>query len=179
MDSSDNKEIVVFTDGACKGNGKPHAKAASAVVWPNGEFRDQVFYLPPTDKRSNNRAEYYAIIKAMELMNEIDPERSKTLHVYTDCNLAIQTCTKWMFSWYRKGWKKSTEGEIKNLDLVKALYQLCKERNIRFTHVKAHTGGKDFQSVWNDRADKCAYEAVTRDDISLVVREIPKIQKMK
>jgi len=125
----------------------------SACVWPNGEIPDGAYHLPPTWVRTNNRAEYYAAIKAMELMNEYDPEKTK-------------------HSWYKKGWKKSG-GAIKNLDLVKVLHEHCRTRTIKWTHVPSHTGGTDYNSVWNDKVDKLAYSAVHDDDNSMVVHESP------
>lgn len=162
MTSHDHGEIRCWTDGSCVRNGYPDAKGASAVCFPDGEMPDGAYHLPPTSVRSNNRTEYYAAIKAMQLVNECDPGKAKTLHVYTDSLLLVNTCTKWMHSWQKRDWKKSG-GEIKNLDLVKTLYEQCRARNVKWTHVKAHTGGTDFNSVWNDRVDKLAYSAVHDD----------------
>ena len=85
--------------------------------------------------------------------------------------LLINTCTKWMDSWQRKGWVKSTSGEIKNLDLVKIMYNHCNERTIKWTHVKAHQNDDSFETKWNNLVDKVAYEAVEMDDISNVIVE--------
>lgn len=162
-------ELVVFTDGSCTRNGFSDAKAASATIWPNGEFEGETFFLEPTSIRSNNRSEFFAIICAYNQADEIDPGRLKTLHVYTDCMLAINTITKWAQGWKRKGWKKASPGEIKNLDMVKDLHDFYNKRTTMFTHVKAHTGGKDYESVWNDKVDKLAYSAVSEDVVEHVV----------
>lgn len=172
------EEIICFSDGSCTDNGAPNAKAASAIVFPNGEIPDSVFYLPPTSVRSNNRAEYYAAIKAMELADEYDPENTKVLHIFTDSMLLLNTCTKWMHSWQTKGWKKSG-GEIKNLDLVKMLYKHCNQRNVKWTHVKAHTGGQDYNSYWNDKVDNLAHTAVSEDDITRVIQDPPEVEAPK
>lgn len=179
MDSQ--QEVIVFSDGSTLFNGKSNAKASSAVVFPNGEIPDGAYYLPPTSVRSNNRAEYYAAIKAMELVNDYDPEKTKVLHIFTDSLLLLKTCTLWMHSWVKKGWKKSG-GEIKNLDLVKTLYEHCISRTVKWTHVRAHTSGTDYNSIWNDKVDKLAYSAVDGDDNSHVVfpekePDAPKISK--
>ena len=168
MASQEQEETTVFVDGSCVSNGFPNAKGSSACVWPNGEIPDGAYYLPPTWVRSNNRAEYYAAIKAMELVDNYDPEKTKTLHIFTDSMLLLNTCTKWMHSWFKKGWKKSG-GDIKNLDLVKMLHEHCNSRTVKWTHVPAHTSGTDFNSVWNDKVDKLAYSAVHGDDNSRVI----------
>lgn len=166
-------EVLIFVDGSTIGNGFPHAKGSSAVVFPNGEMPDGAYYIPDQKIRTNNRMEFYAAIKAMELMNEYDPSKTKTLHVFTDSLLLLNTVTKWMHSWQRKGWKKSTPGEIKNLDLVKILYKHCNERKVLWTHVRAHQKDLSFETTWNNRVDKLAYSAVQNDDISQVISESP------
>ncbi|CAM9393525.1 unnamed protein product [Ectocarpus fasciculatus] len=163
MSRDDQDTMICYTDGSALRNGKRDCQCSSATVWPNGEFPDTAFYLPPGDTRSNNRAEYHAIICACDQANEHDPSKAKTLCIFPDSMLLVNTCTTWMHSWKKKGWKKSSPGEIKNLDMVKKLYDCCRERKIVFTHVKAHTGGDDFDSLWNKRADKCAYGAVKND----------------
>lgn len=159
-----SNEIVVFTDGSAISNGSPKCKCSSAVVFPNGEIPDQAFYLPKDSPRSNNRAEYFAAIKAMELTNDFDPSGDKTLHIFTDSQLLINTCTKWMQSWEKNQWKKKTPGEIKNLDMIMILYEFCKVRTIKWTHVKAHTGKLDYNSIWNDKVDKLAQSVVEGDN---------------
>ena len=64
-----------------------------------------------------------------------------------------------MDSWKKNGWVKKSPGEIKNLDLVKRLDILAGNRNINWTHVKAHTGKTDYNSVCNDVVDKLAQNA--------------------
>ena len=164
------EEIKVYTDGSTKNNGSPNAKGASACIFPNGEIPDGAYYLPDKSEiRTNNKMEYYAAIKAMELVNEFDPSGTRVLHIFTDSMLLLNTCTKWMISWYKKGWKKSTPGEIKNLDMVKRLYDLCNSRTVRWTHVRAHQRDDSFETIWNNKVDKLAYSTVDGDDISHVI----------
>lgn len=161
-------EIICFSDGSTIRNGFPDAKGSSAMCFPNGEIPHRVYHLPPTWVRSNNRCEYYAAIKAMDLVNEYDPEMTKTLHMFTDSLLLLNTCTKWMHSWQKKNWKRSG-GDIKNLDLVKILYDQCGKRKVRWTHVPAHKTDDSFETTWNNKVDKLAYSIVHDDDISQVV----------
>lgn len=171
------EEVICFTDGSCISNGSPNCKCSSAVVFPNGEIPDQAFYLPRDSPRSNNRAEYFAAIKAMELTNDLDPSGHKILHIFTDSQLLINTCTKWMQSWEQNGWKKKTPGEIKNLDMVMILYEFCEVRTVKWTHVKAHTGKSDFNSIWNDKVDHLAQSVVEGDDISGIFKTKPKSKR--
>ena len=157
-------EIIAYTDGSCKNNGSKNAKGASAVLFPNCEINGGAYYIPDYETRTNNRQEFYAAIKAMELMNEYNKDKTYILHIYTDSNLLINTCTKWMKGWKNKGWKKTSPGEIKNLDLIKKLYKHCEERDIKWTHVKAHMYDDSFETKWNNLVDKCAYDASEFDN---------------
>ena len=72
------------------------------------------------------------------------------IEYYTDSALLYNTLTQWIEGWKNNGWKRKT-GEIKNLDLVKQLYEYS---NKNFNHVRAHNGDK-----WNEWCDKAAVAA--------------------
>lgn len=163
--ASQEEIVCVFTDGSCLDNGKSNAKGSSALCWPNGEFQDKAYFLPDESIRTNNRMEFFAALKAMELMNEYDLSKTKILKIFTDSNLLIQTFEKWMDNWQVRGWTKSSPGEIKNLDLVKRLYEFKQSHRIEFVHVRAHTGRKDYNSIWNDKVDKLAQSIVHLDHV--------------
>lgn len=151
--------LVVFTDGSAIGNGKHGAKAGYAAVFPNHPHLTLSRPLQGTPK-TNNRAEFMACIDALEVANKEDPTMQEPLHVYTDSQLLINTVTKWMAGWKRKGWRKSTGEPIMNEDLVKRLDELLGSgRKVTWTHVEAHTGNTDWVSTWNDVVDKMAKSA--------------------
>jgi ribonuclease HI len=122
----------VFTDGACVNNGYPTARASWACVWPDSPELD-VCGLLEGSEQTNNRAEFMAAIKALE-------SSQGPLHIFTDSMLLLKIG---QHEWQAK----------KNLDLVRRLNDLTRERQVKWTHVKAHTGGKDYNSVWNAVAD--------------------------
>lgn len=151
--------LVVFTDGSAIGNGKANAKAGYAMVWPNHPHLTASFPLEGAIK-TNNRAEFMACIKALEAVDVEDPDCDQPLHIYTDSELLINSVTKWMKSWKKNGWKKSSGDPILNADLVQRLDVLTGgKRKIVWTHVEAHTGRTDWMSKWNDVVDKMAREA--------------------
>lgn len=154
------KDLVVFTDGSCI---PQLVKACGATVWPDGEFDDQAFFLDPLSPRTSNRAEFLAAIKAGEQADTIDPDRQRVLHIHTDSMLLVNSMTKWVSGWRRNNWKKAGGAEIKNLDLIKTLDSQMTLRETRFSHVRAHTDGTDYNSYWNTRADTCAQSHVRLD----------------
>jgi ribonuclease HI len=155
-------DLVCFTDGACSANGKKNAKAGFAVVWPSAEEYNHSQRLLG-DLQTNNRAEYSAVIHALEQANQIiDPSGEKNLHIYTDSMLLIKTVTEWMGSWKKNNWKKKTGDQIiANLDLVKTLDEYISKRpNVTFHHVKAHTKKMDWESIYNAKVDKMATDSI-------------------
>jgi ribonuclease HI len=153
-----DKMLICFTDGSCIHNGKPYAKAGYGVVWPYHPELD--IAVPLYDKpNTNNRAEYSALIKALEQAKFLDPSGIKTLVVYTDSELLIKSMTKWLSGWKRNGWKKVDGRTILNKDLVMILDRELSKRKVSFKHVRAHTGANTWEAIWNDKVDILAKSA--------------------
>jgi ribonuclease HI len=148
-----DKLLICFTDGSTIGNGRDDARGGYAVVWPyHQEFDCSIPLFPAT----NNKAEYSAVIHAFSQADELDPERKKTLVIYSDSELLINSMTKWLPGWRANGYKKSDGQLVKNLDLVKALEEAMSHRPTAFRHVRAHTGGQSWEAIQNDKVDRLA-----------------------
>ena len=65
----------------------------------------------------------------------------------------INVLTNWAQTCERNGWKNKT-GEIKNLDIVKPLYELYKNSNVELKWLKGHAGHE-----FNEMADEWANRA--------------------
>lgn len=148
--------VHVFLDGSAIGNGKSSVKAGYAAVFvhhPELTLAEHLGYMngqAPT----NNRAEYMALIRALEVAPVGVPVKA-----FTDSMLLLKTVTEWIAVWKRKGWKKADGTAVLNLDLVKRLDALRSQRQLTMQHVKAHTGKNDYHSIWNDKADQMAKAA--------------------
>lgn len=154
-------DLAVFTDGSAISNGRKNARAGYAMVWPN--HPDHTAGKPLMDAvKTNNRAEFMACIDALTTADVIDSTRTKTLYIFTDSMLLINTVTKWRKGWKRNGWKKASGEPILNRDLVERLDALVdgSPRKVVWRHVEAHTNKKDWQSIWNAKADELAKAAV-------------------
>lgn len=154
-------ELVCFTDGACSANGQAGARAAYAVVWPDAPAYDVAARLSGP-VQTNNRAEYTAAIAALQSAERRDPKRRLPLTIYSDSKLLIDSVTKWMAAWKRRGWRKSDGAEVANADLLQALDEAIARRSggVKWIHVAAHTGRADYASRWNDAADRAAVTAL-------------------
>lgn len=154
-------ELIVFTDGSCLSNGLPSARAGCSMVWP---FHPQFTAGQKLrgHLQTNNRAEFTSALMAMETARIIDPSCQKTLVIYTDSNLLLKTCTEWLPVWKTRGWKTSQNKTIANKDLVEQLDYNMTQRPVRFHFVKAHTNKTDWESTYNDMADKLARRVITQ-----------------
>ena len=153
--------LIVFTDGSAINNSRSRSdsKAGYGVVWPFYSKLNIGNALSKQEPQTNNRAEFTALIVAYEQAAIIDPSFTKTLHVYTDSKLLIDSMVSWRFGWKKNNWKKSDGSIVKNLDLLKKLDEQIGKRKTIFKHVRAHTGKDTWEARYNDMADRLARES--------------------
>ena len=141
-DYQDGPKEGVFTDGASHGN--PGPGGWGAVVVRDDEVVQQRYGRSPDT--TNNRMELRALMAAFEM---IDPGDDVT--IWSDSQLCVNTINQWAAGWKRRGWKRKG-GAIKNLDLVRPLYELaCTRPPARLKCIKAPVGFR-----WNQYADTLA-----------------------
>jgi ribonuclease HI len=95
--------IIVFTDGAAKGNPGPGGWGV-IVVTPEQHVRELGGGSPHT---TNNRMELSGAIAALEHV----ARQSGPVAIYTDSTYVIQGITQWVWGWRRRGWKTSQGGD--------------------------------------------------------------------
>jgi ribonuclease HI len=135
------KIVEIYTDGACSGNPGP---GGWGVLLIYGDTTKEIYGF---DKdTTNNKMELLAAINALKSL-----KNPCQIELYTDSVYVRDGITKWIISWKARGWKKSTKGEIKNLELWQELDLLVKDHQINWHWVKAHNG-----NLGNEIADKLA-----------------------
>ena len=80
----------------------------------------------------------------------------------------INSVTKWMPGWKRKGWKKRDGKPVLNVDILQDIDQLLVGRNIHLEWVKGHSGHD-----MNEAADQRARAAATAYQKGTAVPEGP------
>ena len=145
-------EALVWTDGACRGNPGPGGWAA-IVVAPGG---DQVELSGGEPHTTNNRMEYMAALEGLKSL----PAGSRAC-IVTDSRLMLDSMTKWIHGWKRRGWKTAGGDPVKNQDLVKALEsEIGRHDAVRWHWVRGHeVGARHAHKALNDRADRLAVQA--------------------
>ena len=143
---------LIATDGAAKGNGAGTGASSWAfVVYNENQQRlgSKSKAYPKEHRLTNNAMEAQAILEAMKWLAK--GERGAT--IYSDSNYMVQTINTWMHGWAANGWTKKSKGEIQNLEIIKEIYQLQQQLNVRLIHVKGHQTGNSFEATSNREAD--------------------------
>jgi ribonuclease HI len=89
-------------------------------------------------KQTNQRAELYAIKRALDIV----PINRDAL-IYSDSNYAIKCVTEWFINWRKNGWKTSSGKVVDNKDIIEPILDRINERklaraNTNFTWLKGH-----------------------------------------
>jgi len=137
--------VVIYTDGACKGNPGP---GGWGVFLKSGDNEKEL--CGGEAHTTNNRMELMAVIEALNAL-----KRTCQVILYTDSNYVRQGITTWIHSWKAKGWKTADKKPVKNEDLWKALDEAAKRHKVDWRWVKGHAGDPG-----NERADMLANKGV-------------------
>jgi ribonuclease HI len=88
--------------------------------------------------KTNQRAELYAIIRSIEVLNE---KYDGDVLIKTDSMYSIKCITEWYKTWIKNNWRNSQKKPVKNRDLIEKILALIQNssRKIEFQHVKGHT----------------------------------------
>ena len=113
---------------------------------------------------TNNMGELMAVLDLLRQTRDAQDD----LLVFCDSQYVINSLTKWMPSWKRRGWKKADGKPVLNVELLQDLDVELKGRRITFEWVKGHAGHE-----LNEAADARARAAATAFQKGLPVEEGP------
>ena len=138
-------KILIFTDGASKGNPGPGGWAAIVIA------HERVIELGGREKHTtNHRMELRATIQGLRACNT-QPAGERI--VYTDSSYVINGITKWVKGWKKNGWKTKEKKPVVNQDLWQALDATAgaSGSEIIWQYVGGHVG-----IAGNERVDEIA-----------------------
>jgi ribonuclease HI len=137
--------VVVYTDGACKGNPGPGGWGA-LLRW-NGHEKE---LFGGERNTTNNRMELTAVIQALSALKS----RCRVA-VYTDSEYVKNGITTWIHGWKQRGWRTADKKPVKNMELWQRLETLAAQHDVQWHWVRGHDGDPG-----NERADELANRGV-------------------
>jgi ribonuclease HI len=141
--SSPQAEII-YTDGSCV-----QAQGGYAAI--NLASRQIVYGPVPLAPCTNQKAELYAILRALEVFPHLQVVR-------TDSQYAINSLTQWIHQWRQNGWRTARGQPVENRTLIETIAnRLAQHPNLRFEHVRGHHGEE-----YNEMADVYANQGRLR-----------------
>jgi ribonuclease HI len=144
-DSQKKTAVVIYTDGACRGNPGPGGWGA---VLSSGEHVKELRGAEMLT--TNNRMELTATIRALAEL-----KRPCAIALYTDSQYVRKGITEWLPQWKARDWRTADKKPVKNVDLWQALEREIERHRIEWHWVKGHAGVPG-----NERADQLANEAI-------------------
>src|SRR3990172_6052735 len=126
---SASTNLIIYTDGSCSQIGTSRALAGSGIYIPSLKLE---MSCPVPGKQTQNRAELWAVIQALEYARHLPSQ----VEINLDSTYVMNNIKS---------------NNVDNLDLWSQLLNLLKEVKVIWKKVPAHSG-----NVGNDRADKLA-----------------------
>ena len=144
-------KVVIYTDGACRGN--PGPGGWGVVLRYQGNLKTLKGFDPET---TNNRMELTAVIEGFRALT-----RSCDIELHTDSKYVMQGVNEWLSNWKRNGWKTAAKKPVKNIDLWQQLDDEVARHEIDWNWVKGHSGIED-----NEFADQLANAAIDAETLA-------------
>jgi ribonuclease HI len=142
-------QVILFSDGACKGNPGPGGWGCILRHPASGTERELSGGNPAT---TNNQMEMQAVIEGLQALKK----RSRVT-VVTDSKYVSQGCADWLPGWKRNGWRRRENNSwkpVKNLELWQTLDALLAQHVVTFEWIRGHAGHPE-----NERCDALAVAA--------------------
>ncbi len=147
-------KIIIFCDGASKGNPGPGGFGA-VIVLPEGK----VIELGGHEKHTtNNKMELTGVLKALEKVKA----RKEEIVIYTDSKYVINGMTGWIYGWQKNNWQTKEKKVVLNKEIWEKLAGASKGKKIKWNYVGGHIG-----VLGNERCDEIASDLAQNKKVDL------------
>ena len=124
------KQVIMYTDGACRGN--PGPGGWGALITFEGSSKE--IFGGKLDS-TNNQMELSAAIEGLAALKE-------PCHVdlFTDSKYVMDGITQWIHNWKKNSWRTAAKKDVKNKELWQKLDELINFHQVQWHWVKGHSG---------------------------------------
>ena len=149
-------KVIIYTDGAARGNPGPGGYGAVLQFTDSKGVLHEQELSAGYKNTTNNRMELMAVIAGLEAL-----KRPCEVEVHSDSKYIVDAFNQhWIDSWLKKGWKRSGNEAVRNVDLWKRLLAAKESHRVSFVWVKGHAGEE-----LNERCDKLATDAADHNAV--------------
>ena len=150
-------KVIIFTDGAARGNPDGPGGYGAIVRLQNAQGQTLEKELsggyPHT---TNNRMELMGVIAALEEIGRLGEPCEGV--IYSDSRYVVDAFAKnWISNWQKNGWVTSSKAPVKNQDLWTRLLKALAPHRMTFRWVKGHADHPE-----NERCDQLATAAADK-----------------
>jgi len=139
------KQVIIYTDGACRGNPGPGGWGALIKF----DSAEKEIFGGQTDT-TNNQMELSAAIEGLAILKE-----PCSVELFTDSKYVMDGITQWIQNWKKNNWRTTAKKDVKNKELWQKLDQLISHHQVQWHWVKGHSG-----DAGNETADLLANKGI-------------------
>lgn len=139
------KQVIMYTDGACRGNPGPGGWGALITF----EDSAKEMFGGKLDS-TNNQMELSAAIEGLAALKE-----PCNVDLFTDSKYVMDGITQWIHNWKKNSWRTAAKKDVKNKELWKKLDELINFHQVQWHWVKGHSG-----DIGNETADFLANKGI-------------------
>jgi ribonuclease HI len=139
------KQVIIYTDGACRGNPGPGGWGALIKFV---SMEKEIF--GGKNDTTNNQMELLAAIEGLATLKE-----PCSVELFTDSKYVMDGITQWIKNWKKNNWKTAAKKEVKNKELWQKLDYLISKHQVQWHWVKGHSG-----DAGNEAADLLANKGI-------------------
>lgn len=139
------KQVIIYTDGACRGNPGPGGWGALIKF---DEVKKEIF--GGSRDTTNNQMELSAAIEGLATLKE-----PCSVELFTDSKYVMDGITQWIKNWKKNNWRTATKKDVKNKELWQKLDELISYHQVQWRWVKGHSG-----DIGNETADILANKGI-------------------
>ena len=139
------KQVIIYTDGACRGNPGPGGWGALIKFV---SMEKEIF--GGKNDTTNNQMELLAAIEGLAALKE-----PCSVEIFTDSKYVMDGITQWIKNWKKNNWRTAAKKEVKNKELWQKLDYLISKHQVQWHWVKGHSG-----DAGNEAADLLANKGI-------------------